>query len=52
MADCRHASLAVLLLLFAARNHWTSERKPKTLAVQVAGLASWLLLMDVVATVL
>ena len=44
--------LAVLLLLFAARNHWTSERKPKTLAVQVAGLASWLLLMDVVATVL
>jgi hypothetical protein len=44
--------LAVLLLLFAARNHWTSERKPKTLAVQVAGLASCLLLMDVVATVL
>jgi len=44
--------LAVLLLLFAARNHWTSERKPKTLAVQVAGLASWLLLMDVVATLL
>ena len=44
--------LAVLLLLFAARNHWTSERKPKILAVQVAGLASWLLLMDVVATVL
>ena len=44
--------LAALLLLFAARNHWTSERKPKTLAVQVAGLASWLLLMDVVATVL
>ena len=29
--------LAVLLLVFAARNHWTSERKPKTLAVQVAG---------------
>jgi hypothetical protein len=44
--------LALLLLLLAARNHWTSERKPKTLAVQVAGLASWLLLMDVVATVL
>jgi ABC-type transport system involved in multi-copper enzyme maturation permease subunit len=44
--------LAVLLLLFAARNHWTCERKPKTLAVQVAALASWLLLMDVVATVL
>ena len=44
--------LAVLLLLFAARNHWTSERKPKTLAVQVAGLASWLLLTEVVATVL
>jgi hypothetical protein len=44
--------LAVLLLLFAARNHWTSERKPKTLAVQVAGLASWLLFMDVLATVL
>jgi hypothetical protein len=44
--------LAVLLLLFAARNHWTSERKPKTLAVQVAGLAIGLLLMDVVATVL
>jgi hypothetical protein len=44
--------LAVLLLLFAARNHWTSERKPKTLAVQVAGLASWLLLTDVVATLL
>ena len=43
---------AVLLLLFAARNHWTSERKPKTLAVQVAGLASWLLFMDVLATVL
>src|SRR5438874_7076890 len=31
--------LAVLLLLFAARNHWTSEREPKTLAVQVAGFA-------------
>ncbi len=44
--------LAVLLLLFAARNHWTSERKPKTLAVQVAGLAGWLILTDVVATVL
>jgi hypothetical protein len=44
--------LAVLLLLFAARNHWTSERKPKTLAVQVAWLASWLLLTDVVATLL
>jgi len=24
--------LAVPLLFFAARNHWTSERKPKTLA--------------------
>jgi hypothetical protein len=46
------APLAVLLLLFAARNHWTSERKPKTLAVQVAGLAGWLLLTDVVATLL
>jgi hypothetical protein len=44
--------LAVLLLLFAARNHWTAERKPKTLAVQVAGLAVWLLLTDVVATLL
>ena len=44
--------LAVLLLLFAARNHWTSERKPKTIAVQVAGLAGWLLLTDVVATML
>jgi hypothetical protein len=44
--------LALLLLLFAARNHWTSERKLKTLAVQVAGLAGWLLLTDVVATVL
>ena len=44
--------LAVPLLLLAARNHWTSERKPKTLAVQVAGLASWLLFMDVLATVL
>ena len=44
--------LVVLLLVFAARNHWTSERKPKTLAVQVAGLASSLLLMDVVTTVL
>jgi hypothetical protein len=44
--------LAVLLLVFAARNHWTSERKPTTLAVQVAGLASWLLLTDVVLTVL
>ncbi len=44
--------LAVPLLLFAARNHWTSERKPKTLAVQVAGLASGLLLTEVVATVL
>jgi hypothetical protein len=43
--------LAVLLLLFAARNHWTSERKPKTIAMQVAALASWLLLIDVVATV-
>ncbi|MCA1562377.1 MAG: ABC transporter permease [Acidobacteria bacterium] len=40
--------LAVLLLFFAARNHWTSERKPKTLAVQAAGLAGWLLLTDVV----
>jgi hypothetical protein len=44
--------LAVPLLLFAARNHWTSERQPKTLAVQVAGLAVWLLLTDVVATLL
>ena len=44
--------LAVLLLWFAARNHWTSERKPKTIAVQVAGLAGCLLLIDVVATVL
>jgi hypothetical protein len=44
--------VAVLLLLFAAHNHWTSERKPKTLAVQVAGLASCLLLTEVVATVL
>ena len=43
--------LAVLLLLFAARNHWASERKPKTVAVQVAALASWLLLVDVVTTV-
>jgi hypothetical protein len=38
-----------LLLLFAARNHWTSDRTPKTLAVQIAGLASWLLLTDVAA---
>lgn len=45
-------SLAALLLWFAARNHWTSERKPKTLAVQVAGLAGWLLVTDVVARVL
>ena len=44
--------LAVLLLWFAARNHWTSERKPKAIAVQVAGLAGCLLLIDVVATVL
>jgi len=44
--------LAVLLLWFAARNHWTSERKPKTIVVQVAGLAGCLLLIDVVATVL
>ena len=44
--------LAVLLLWFAARNHWTSERKPKAIAVQVAGLAGYLLLIDVVATVL
>ena len=44
--------VAMLLLLFAARNHWTSERRPKTLALQVAGLASWLLLTDVLATVL
>jgi hypothetical protein len=44
--------VAVLLVLFAARNHWTFERQPKTLAVQVAGLAGWLLLTDVVATVL
>ena len=43
--------LAVLLLWFAARNHWTSERKPKAIAVQVAGLAGCLLLIDVVATV-
>lgn len=43
--------LAVLLLSFAARNHWTSERKPKAIAVQVAGLAGCLLLIDVVATV-
>ena len=43
--------LAVLLLSFAARNHWTSERKPKAVAVQVAGLAGCLLLIDVVATV-
>jgi hypothetical protein len=44
--------LAALLLLFAARNHWTSERRAKTLAVQVAGLAGGLLLTDVVATLL
>ena len=44
--------LAVLLLWFAARNHWTSERKPKAIVVQVAGLAGCLLLIDVVATVL
>src|SRR5260221_633619 len=44
--------LAVELRLLAARNHWTPERKPKTLAVQVAGLASWPLLIDVVATML
>ena len=44
--------LAVLLLVFAARNHWRLERKPKTLALQVAGLAGWLLLTDIVATVL
>jgi hypothetical protein len=44
--------LAVLLLLFAARNHWRSERQPKTLAVQVVGLTVSLLVMDVVATVL
>lgn len=42
----------LLLLLFAARNHWRCERKPKTLVVQMAGLASWLLLTDVVARVL
>lgn len=43
--------LAALLLWFAARNHWTSERKPKAIAVQVAGLAGCLLWIDVVATV-
>jgi hypothetical protein len=43
---------AALLLFFAARNHWTSERKPKTLAVQVAWLAGWLLLAEVAATML
>ena len=40
-----------LLLWFAARNHWTSERRPRAIAVQVAGLAGCLLLIDVVATV-
>ena len=43
--------LAVLLVWFAARNHWRSERKPKAIAVQVTGLAGCLLLIDVVATV-
>jgi hypothetical protein len=42
---------ALLLLFFAARNHWTSERKPKALAAQVAWLAACLLLAEVVATV-
>lgn len=42
----------VLLLFFAARNHWTSERTPKTLALQMATLAGWLLLTDVVAALL
>jgi len=44
--------LAALLLVFAARNHWAAERKPKILAVQVAWLAGWLVLAEVVATVL
>jgi hypothetical protein len=44
--------VAAPLLLFAARNHWTSERRAKTLAVQAAGLAGWLFLTDVVATLL
>jgi hypothetical protein len=43
---------AVLLLFFAARNHWRSERTAKSLALQVAGLASSLLVVEVVATVL
>ncbi len=46
------APLAVLLLVLAGRNHWRLERKPKTLALQVAGLAGWLLLTDVVVTLL
>jgi hypothetical protein len=44
--------LATLLLVFAARNHWASERRPKILVVQVAWLAGWLVLAEVVATVL
>jgi hypothetical protein len=44
--------IAVVLLLFAARNHWTSERNPKAVTVQVAALASCLLLTDALATVL
>jgi hypothetical protein len=43
---------AALLLFFAARNHWTSERKPKILAVQVAWLSGWLVLAVVAARVL
>jgi hypothetical protein len=39
-------------LFFAARNHWRSERTAKSLALQVAGLASSLLVVEVVATVL
>jgi len=44
--------LAALLLFFAAHNHWASERKPRILAVQVAWLAGWMVLAEVVATVL
>ena len=45
-------ALAALLLFFAGRNHWVPERKFGRLAVQVAWLAGWFVLTDVVATVL
>ena len=44
--------IVVLLLVFAGRNHRSLERKPRTLAVQVAWLAGFLIVSDFVTVIL